>query len=271
MNKEVEIWKDIPNYEGSYQASNLGNIKSLPRKGFTKGRVLKQVVGSRGYKKVSLSNKQFEVHVLIAITFKEFTPTKGKTVDHKDNNRLNNREDNIQIISHRQNISKDRKGGASKYVGVSIDRGRWRARIGINKKMVLLGYFDTELEAHEAYQNKLTELTNSNNMKRFNHKEIADKVCERYNLTYYKKGKFIYFKNEVMEIGFIEQIGKTKNYLQTIFISFFNFDNKALNDEIVNFIADEYKAQKSKIDKNVEGLNICLEQRAYNVVKSTLI
>ena len=271
MIENVEVWKDIPNYEGSYQASNLGNIKSIYRKGFTKGKVLKQVIGSRGYKKVSLSNKQFEVHVLIAMTFKGFISTKGKTVDHKDNDRLNNREDNIQIISHRENISKDRKNGASKYVGVSNDRGRWRARIGINKKMVLLGYFDTELEAHKAYQNKLSELTNSKTMKRFNHKKIADKVCEKYNLTHYKKGKFIHFKNEAMEIGFIEQIGRTKNYLQTIFISFFDFDNKPLNDEIVNFITDEYKVQKSIIDGNVEGLNVCLEQRAYNVVKSTLI
>lgn len=54
MNNQEEIWKDIPNYEGYYQASNLGRVRSLDRvvinKGFParlKGMVLKQTIGSK--------------------------------------------------------------------------------------------------------------------------------------------------------------------------------------------------------------------------------
>jgi hypothetical protein len=107
-------------------------------------------------------------------------------------------------------------------------------------------------------------------MKRFNHKEINEKICNNFGLDYYKKGNFTHFTKNKIEVGFIEKIS-SKKYLYTFLINFFSFEDKEINDDIVNFVVAKYKQQKSEIDKNIKGLNICLEQRGTNICKSTLI
>jgi frataxin-like iron-binding protein CyaY len=169
-----EIWKDIPNYEGLYQVSNFGNVKSLER--YVKGKVenrlqkenilSKRLVGNLGnqYYAVTLCNnkdrKQIKVSVLVAMSFLNHTPNGyvGFTVDHIDNNPLNNNVDNLQVITKRENSSKDRKG-ISKYTGVTFNKksNKWRSQIWINGKNKTLGSFDDELEAHRAYQKELQQ------------------------------------------------------------------------------------------------------------------
>jgi hypothetical protein len=169
-----EIWKDIPNYEGLYQVSNFGNVKSLER--YVKGKVenrlqkenilSKRLVGNLGnqYYAVTLCNnkdrKQIKVSVLVAMAFLNHTPNGyvGFTVDHIDNNPLNNNVDNLQVITKRENSSKDRKG-ISKYTGVTFNKksNKWRSQIWINGKNKTLGSFDDELEAHRAYQKELQQ------------------------------------------------------------------------------------------------------------------
>ena len=170
---EKEIWKEVKGYEGIYEVSDLGNVKSLPREmnrgsGITisKERILKPYVYSRGYYGVSLRKdnkaKTKKVHQLVAIAFLNHTPdgTQKLVVDHIDNNKLNNRLDNLQLTTNRENSSKDRKGGSSKFIGVSWDRkyNKWKAQIRINGKKVHLGYFKIEIEASNAYNNKLKEI-----------------------------------------------------------------------------------------------------------------
>ena len=166
-----EIWKDIVGYESLYQVSNLGNVKSLPKEqrctnGYrvTKEKILKQSIDGRGYFNVVLyknrTPKTTTIHKLVAITFLNHK-TDGTTklvVDHIDNNQKNNCLDNLQIITHRQNISKDRTG-FSKYTGVSWHktRNKWVAQIKINGRLKYLGLFKCELVAHIAYQNKLKQ------------------------------------------------------------------------------------------------------------------
>jgi len=68
-----EIWKDIPDYEGLYQASNYGQIKSLIRKNRRKEKILIQTDDNNGYVGVNLYKnnipKTFKVHILILETF----------------------------------------------------------------------------------------------------------------------------------------------------------------------------------------------------------
>jgi hypothetical protein len=169
-----EIWKNIPNYEGLYQVSNFGNVKSLER--YVKGKVenrlqkenilSKRLVGNLGnqYYAVTLCNnkdrKQIKVSVLVAMAFLNHTPNGyvGLTVDHIDNNPLNNNVDNLQVITKRENSSKDRKG-ISKYTGVTFNKksNKWRSQIWINGKNKTLGSFDDELEAHRVYQKELQQ------------------------------------------------------------------------------------------------------------------
>ena len=170
----MEKWKDIKGYEGSYQVSNLGKVKSLLRwvdnKGnggyFIKEKVLKSNIKNERYPIVSLTknNKQrkFRIHQLVAMAFLNHKPCGHKLiVDHIDNNPLNNNVENLQIVTNRVNTTKDRKGYSSKYVGVYYsDKGinRWRATTSVNGKVVSLGSFNTEERASIAYDFALTQL-----------------------------------------------------------------------------------------------------------------
>jgi hypothetical protein len=82
-------------------------------------------------------------------------------VNHKDGNKLNNLLSNLEYVSNRENISHGflSKKTSSKYVGVSFYKKtkRWQANIQIKGKQNKIGYFKTELEAHEAYKKALEE------------------------------------------------------------------------------------------------------------------
>ena len=159
-----EIFKDIPDYEGLYQISNFGRVKSLK---FNKERILKSGVGGNGYLFVILCNegkrKNINIHQLVVMAFLGHTPCRYKiVVDHINCDEQDNRLENLQLISQRENTSKDRKGGSSKYTGVNWHKAsnKWISAIIINGKKKHLGLFKCELEASAAYQRKLKELSN---------------------------------------------------------------------------------------------------------------
>jgi CRISPR/Cas system-associated protein Cas7 (RAMP superfamily) len=107
--------------------------------------------------------KTREVHQLVAEAFLGHVPCGYKlVVDHIDNNKLNNRVDNLQLISQRENASKNMINKTSKYTGVYFDKSRnkYGSRIQINRENIFIGRFDCELKAHLAYQNKLKEIEN---------------------------------------------------------------------------------------------------------------
>lgn len=85
-------------------------------------------------------------------------------IDHIDNNPLNNRRDNLRIVTNRENMSnqKKKKEGkyTSKFVGVSFNKRdkKWESSIEINNKSVCLGKFYIEIEASEKYQEALKKL-----------------------------------------------------------------------------------------------------------------
>lgn len=105
--KKMEIWKDIKDYEGLYQVSNTGLVKSLPRL-TTKGRILVQNEDKDGYFKVTLSkqgaHKQFSVHRLVAEHFLN-NPNDLKIINHKDENKHNNIVDNLEWCTSSYNIN----------------------------------------------------------------------------------------------------------------------------------------------------------------------
>lgn len=114
-----EIWKNIPNYEG-YQVSNLGKVRTYNKITYTKkhgerhweNRILKYKSKTKkpGYRVDLWKNgkpKTFLVARLVAFTFYNEDINNNKlTVDHLDGNRLNNKLDNLELVSLAENIKR---------------------------------------------------------------------------------------------------------------------------------------------------------------------
>ena len=117
----MEVWKDIPGYEGAYQVSNFGRVKSLPKlvgarktwrtcKGYVQQeRILKPQDAGWGYLKVTLwkdgTFKQRKIHRLV---LEAFCPTDGMdvlNVNHKDENKKNNHLDNLSWVTPSENVN----------------------------------------------------------------------------------------------------------------------------------------------------------------------
>ena len=103
QNTTVEIWKDIKGYEGYYQASNLGRIKSIRAK-----KIMSTEKHSRGYPQINFHvngvRKILYIHRIIAETFLE-NNDKLKTVDHIDENKKNNSINNLKWCSQNENMN----------------------------------------------------------------------------------------------------------------------------------------------------------------------
>jgi hypothetical protein len=105
------------------------------------------------------------VQQLIAAAFLDYKFQGNKLViDHIDSNKLNNNLDNLKLVTHRQNLSKERTKKSGLPTGVSFDSGckKYRASIRINSKALFLGLFNTPKKASEAYKNKLKEIYDAN-------------------------------------------------------------------------------------------------------------
>ena len=101
-----EIFKDIKGYEGKYQVSNHGNVKSLNYHRTGKERLLKPTLQTTGYLYVSLFKplKRFQIHRLVANAFIP-NPNNLPCVNHKDEDKTNNHVDNLEWCTQLYNIN----------------------------------------------------------------------------------------------------------------------------------------------------------------------
>jgi hypothetical protein len=161
----IEVFEDIVDYKGLYQVSNLGNVKSLNYNHTKKQELLKPSITPCGYFKVTLyknqKQKTFRVHQLVAITFLNHKAC-GYTyvVNHINFKKLDNRVENLEIVTNRENSNRKHIKSSSQYVGVHWAKlhNKWRAMIKIDGKQMSLGSFENELEASQAYQSALKNI-----------------------------------------------------------------------------------------------------------------
>jgi len=189
-----EVWKDIPGYEGFYQASDLGRIKSLPKMKFNgkadclmrekirtgSGNHYFNVCLATPFRKLTIYN----VHQLIAMAFYNFNPKDdfNMIVDHINNNRFDNRLSNLQIVDRRENNSKDRKNKTSIFTGVYFEKRTksYRAEINIKKTPIFIGlskdeclaalYYNVALENEHLFNGDKNEFRNL----------VKEKSCLKY-------------------------------------------------------------------------------------------
>jgi hypothetical protein len=168
----IEIWKSIPDYEGLYEVSNTGFIKTLSRKvqygvafRIQPERIMTTEKIRKGHLRVTLSKqgetKRILVHRIVYIVFKGEIQDE-LVVNHKDRNKENNHIDNLELMTNRDNthhfrntIKRDLPLGVSKY------RSKYKAVINVSKKSYHLGSFKTPEEASQVYQKALHKLQNA--------------------------------------------------------------------------------------------------------------
>jgi len=154
-----EIWKKIDGYD-NYSVSNLGNVRNDMT-----NRILKAIIDVHGYYTVNLYNnchrKKHKIHRLVALAFIPNVENK-ECVDHKDNDKVNNKLENLRWATHQENVQNQSmsKRNTSKVKGVHFDKQnqKWRAVIKFDGKVTHLGYFRTIEEATQVRRAKAKEL-----------------------------------------------------------------------------------------------------------------
>lgn len=133
----MEIWRDIKGFEGLYQISTFGRVKSLPKYTYSRGypqlrkeKILKPgyTGKNRCYATVILNDgKGYKVHRLVAEAFIP-NPNNLPCVNHKDENPLNNRVDNLEWCTNQYNVKYSAKPLSAKHKRKIGDANRGKKR-----------------------------------------------------------------------------------------------------------------------------------------------
>ncbi len=154
----TEEWRWIPGYEGHYQVSSFGRIKSF-KKGIVK--IRKQHKDDKGYLVITFSMdckpSAAKVHRLVMLAFKGDSTL---YVDHIKEIKTYNCIWNLQYLNNRANVTKSIQVNRELPTGVLLHGKRYSAKIVVNGVQVPLGCFDTPEEASDKYQVALADIEN---------------------------------------------------------------------------------------------------------------
>ena len=134
-------------FNNNYIVYSDGTVYSVRRNKFLKPGLNK----TTGYKNIELIGKTFTIHRLVAEAFIP-NPDNLPQVNHKNLDKSDNRIENLEWVTARQNTNHRYK---SKYPGSCFNKrqGKYVSYIRVNKKLIFLGYYNTPQEASEKYIN----------------------------------------------------------------------------------------------------------------------
>tara|TARA_R110000737_G_scaffold56106_1_gene80185 strand:- start:21553 stop:22206 length:654 start_codon:yes stop_codon:yes gene_type:complete len=156
----MENWKAVVGYDGLYEVSNFGRLRSLDRLSTTgrqlKGKMMKPHTNKLGYMRASLGGlnpRKHQIHRLVVTAFIGAIP-EGLVIDHIDSNPSNNNLKNLEVVTYHENMVRGKlcTMAESKYVGVVRNKSNWSAKRSIDGETFFLGTYKTEQDASEAYQ-----------------------------------------------------------------------------------------------------------------------
>lgn len=162
VSDKEEEWKDINGYEGFYQISNLGRVKSLERKIFTsngkrmtrKERILKPFKNTKGYLQVRFwlgnHDESFKVHRLVALMFLDDYEA-DKQINHINGIKIDNNVENLEVVNQMENMGHRATTLNKKPRGVRKHHNRWKAQTTVKGDVYSFGYFSTKEEAYKAF------------------------------------------------------------------------------------------------------------------------
>lgn len=169
----IEEWRDIKNYEGVYQISSLGRIRSLDRyvddkghKRFVKGKTLKPSKHKDDYEYVVLYDRKHKmIHRLVAENFID-NPENKRTVNHINGDKSDNRVINLEWCTHKENINKAWEIGLYQISEKQRENGRKRGKnnckkvIQMDKQYKILKVWDSITEASKTLNINLNTISN---------------------------------------------------------------------------------------------------------------
>lgn len=233
-----EVWKKIKEFDGNYEVSNLGRIRSIDRiigKKLFLGKIIKQS-NNRGYKMVSLYKNSKShgrlVHRLVALAFIE-NPNNHPDVNHKDLNKENNQLDNLEWVSEKQNTQHAIINGAMDFIFgeknfKSILTADQIKRIRSEYWQTLLSTTDLALK-YKVSKPCMVSIINNNNWYDANYQKFLD-----------NKGKRAY-----------RNIGSKNGACKLTELEVYSIRQRHNRGEGVNSLALEYGVSRSGIQKIV--------------------
>lgn len=194
----IEEWRPIEGYEGLYEVSNTGQVRSLDRYDerncFREGRILKLYTRKGGYLFVQLhlngKGKNYLVHRLVAIAFIP-NPDNLPEVNHLDEDKTNNRVENLEFCDRKYNINYGTR--TDKVRNTAIKNGYW---LNLNDEERKIYHNEYQKKFYKENKDKIRDYMKKyyqdhkneySDYQREYYQEHKEKICERHKENYRKK------------------------------------------------------------------------------------
>jgi hypothetical protein len=138
-----------------------GNLERIDlRRTDGKWKVVDNKDNDNGYCRVDFNGRRMYYHSIVWMLYNKKDIPANLEIDHINGNKIDNRIDNLRLVTHRKNLQNRKTHRAGKLVGTCYNKiyhndkiyHYWLSQIKINSKRIYLGLYKTEKEAHEAYK-----------------------------------------------------------------------------------------------------------------------